>query len=59
MKQNSGGMALLFLPILTKNTAFPANQCKPVFAKNAAIKKTNDKNFKPNRIYYEAASLSL
>ena len=41
----------------TKNAAFSTNQSKPVFAKNAPIKKTDDKNFKPNRIYYEPTSL--
>ena len=41
----------------TKNAAFSTNQSKPVFAKNAPIKRTNDKNFKPNRIYYKPTSL--
>ena len=41
----------------TKNAAFSTSQSKPVFAKNAPIKKTNDKNFKANRIYYEPTSL--
>ena len=56
-KQNSGGIPLLFLPIFTKSAAFPTDQSKPVFARNAPIKKTDDKNFKPNRIYYEPTSL--
>ena len=42
---------------LQKHAAFPTNQSKPVFAKNTPIKKTNYKNFKPNRIYYEPTSL--
>ena len=41
----------------TKNAAFSTNQSKPVFAKNAPIKKTDDKSFKPNRICYEPTSL--
>ena len=41
----------------TKNAAFLANQSKPVFARNVPIKKTNGKNFKPNRIHYEQTSL--
>ena len=47
--------AFTFFP---KNAAFSTNQSKPVFPKNAPIKKTNDKNFKPNRIYYEPTSFS-
>ena len=45
------------LPIFTKDAAFPTNQSELVFDKNAPIKKTNDENFKPNRIYYEPTSL--
>ena len=39
------------------SATFPTNQSEPVFAKNAPTKKTNDKNFKRNRIYYEPTPL--
>ena len=46
----------IFFP---KNAAFSTNQSKPVFPKNAPIKKIDDRKFKPNRIYFSRLIISV